>query len=305
MQNHSQLRWLRVGLVAGLIVRQFAGAQEPEINARDVFYSAADMMGAQKRPANAPPKKSSPGPVVASGPRKPAGKPAGSKPADPQPHVVAVALPKDPESHFLNVSNEARPLGLRYSILKQIGSSLAEVKPDTVFKAGDSIRLSVMSNQKGFLYVISRGSSGIWTPLFPHPESSQKSNEIVAGRQYQVPGGEGEFFTFDAQAGKEQIFILLAQQPVEDLDTLISTISTPPANPPATSPAMPSVLKADSRLNDSVIDRLRGEMQSRDLVFTRVDKEPAAQETAVYVVKPSAGPGAKNRVMVDLALNHQ
>lgn len=302
MQNNSQLRWMRVGLVAGLIVRQFAGAQEPEINARDVFYSAADMMGAKARPST-PAKKSTPGPV-ASSPKKSGPKLPGSSKPEPA-HVVAVSVPKDPESHFLNVSNEARPLGLRYSILKQTGTALAEVRPDTVFRAGDAIRLSVMSNQKGYLYVISRGSSGIWTPLFPHPESSQKSNEIVAGRKYQVPGGEGEFFTFDAQAGKEQIFILLAQQPVEDLDTLISTISSPPSAPPTTSPAMPSVLKADNRLSDSVIDRLRGELQARDLVFTRVDKEPAAQETAVYVVKPRPGPGAKNRVMVDLALNHQ
>ena len=299
MQNHSQLRWLRVGLLAGLVARQFAGAQEPEINARDVFYSAADMMGPARRPAaTVPPKKPATSTVAVKkpGPKAPAAQ-----------HVVAavVVVPKDPENHFLKVSNESRPLGLRYSILKETRGSLAEVVPDTVFKAGDKIRLSVMSNQRGFLYVISRGSSGIWTPLFPHPESSQKSNEIVAGRKYQVPGGDGEYFTFDERSGKEQIFILLAQQPVEDLDTLISTISSAPANPPATSPAMPAVLKADNRLNDSVIDRLRGEMQARDLVFTKVDKEAASQETAVYVVKPSAGPGAKNRVMVDLALNHQ
>lgn len=285
MQNHKQLL-----LVAGLVVVQFCGAQEPEVNARDVFYSAADMMGAgQRRPAPTAPKKNTPRPNPPKAPET-------------APHSVAVKVPQDAESHFLKVSNEPRPLGLRYSILKQTGGALAEVKADTVFRAGDTIRLSVMSNQKGFLYVISRGSSGIWSPLFPHPESSQKSNEIVAGRKYQVPGGEGEFFTFDAQAGQEQIFILLAQQPVEDLDTLISSISSP--RPPATSPAMPAVLKADNRLNDSVIDRLRGEMQTRDLVFTKVDKA-AAEETAVYVVKPSSAPGAKNRVMVDLALNHQ
>lgn len=294
MQNHKQLRWLRVGLLAGLVARQFAGAQEPEMNARDVFYSAADMMGSTER-QTVPVSKKKPDPsrvAVKKGAAQ---------------HVVAVAVPvpKDPESHFVKVGNDPRPLGLRYSILKKIGASLAEVKPDAVFKAGDQIRLSVMSNQKGFLYVISRGTSGIWTPLFPHPKSSQKSNEIVAGRQYQVPGGQGEYFEFEGLAGKEQIFILLAQEPVEDLDTLISTISSPPANPPATSPAMPAVLKADSRLNDAAIDRYRGEMQARDLVFTRVDKDAAAEETAVYVVKPSAGPGAKNRVLVDLALTHQ
>ena len=304
MRNHNQLL-----LVAGLVARQFCVAQEPEINARDVFYSAADMMSAAKRSTSgAPPKKSAAGPkgpgAKTPGPAAPG--PMATGPKKPSP-TVAVAVPKDPESHFLNVSNEQRPLGLRYSVLKQSDKALVEVKPDTVFKAGDHIRLSVMSNQKGFLYVISRGSSGIWTPMFPHPESSQKSNEIVAGHKYSVPGGDDEYFVFDEQAGKEQIFILLAQQPVEDLDTLISTISSPPAGPPATSPAMPAVLKADSRLNDSVIDRLRGEMQARDLVFTRVNKEPAAasEETAVYVVKPSLGPGAKNRVMVDLALNHR
>ena len=59
------MRWVRVGLVAGLIVRQFAGAQEPEINARDVFYSAADMMGAKARPST-PAKKSTPWPVADS-----------------------------------------------------------------------------------------------------------------------------------------------------------------------------------------------------------------------------------------------
>ena len=297
MQNHKQLRWLRVGLLAGLVARQFAGAQEPEMNARDVFYSAADMMGPVGRPpAVVPPKKPGASPVAVKkpGPKAPAAQ-----------HVVAVAVPQDPESHFLKVGNDPRPLGLRYSILKETRGSLAEVSPDAVFKAGDKIRLTVMSNQKGFLYVISRGTSGIWTPLFPHPKSSQKSNEIVAGRQYQVPGGDREYFEFEGQAGKEQIFILLAQEPVEDLDTLISTISSPPANPPATSPAMPAVLTADSRLNDAALDRYRGEMQARDLVFTRVDKDAAAEETAVYVVKPSAGPGAKNRVVVDLALTHQ
>ncbi len=293
MQYHKQLRWLRVGLLAGLVARQFAGAQEPEMNARDVFYSAADMMGPVRRPAAVvPPKKGAP--VV---------KKTGSQPA--VQHAVTVTVPSNPESHFVKVGNDPRPLGLRYSILKETRGSLAEVVPDMVFKAGDKIRLSVMSNQRGFLYVISRGSSGIWTPLFPHPDSTQKSNEIVAGRPYQVPDGEGEFFMFDERSGKEQIFILLAQQPVEDLDTLISTISTPPAKPPATSPAMPAVLKADSRLNDAAIDRYRGEMQTRDLVFTRVDKDTVATETAVYVVKPSGGPGAKNRVVVDLALNHQ
>ena len=48
------------------------------------------------------------------------------------------------------------PLGLRYSILKQVRNNQAEeVDPDTIFHSGDRIRLSLESNDSGYLYVVS------------------------------------------------------------------------------------------------------------------------------------------------------
>ena len=150
--NHMRLTAILIGL-AGL-----GGAQEtrPTMNARDMFYSAGDMMGAKKSEA-APAKPTHSRQTVPRGP-------GATKPAAP---VIEIPSVKDAEVHFQTVSSPAElPLGLRYSILKKTGDGgLVEVKPDSVFHSGDSIRVSAMGNQKGYLYIISRGSSGTWTPF--------------------------------------------------------------------------------------------------------------------------------------------
>lgn len=291
-------------------------AQEPQINARDAFFSAADLVavnrqraGAGKKSAKAAPAKSPQGvktePVRASGPK---------------PELAAGPALKDSEAYFQQVSlnpQTAPPLGLRYSLLKKTEGGLREVATDSEFHAGDSIRLSVMGNRRGYLYVISRGSSGIWSPLFPHPESAQQANEIVPGRLYQIPGGEGEYFTFDEQPGEEKLFLLFSAKPVEDLEELIGTLSGRrrlPAGRPVR-PARPQTMEAHNRFNDAWVEQLKAQVQSRDLVFTRVEKETAAApspvggepEAAVYVVNASAvsAKAGEGRVIADLTLRHK
>ena len=280
----------KLGRIAVITAYTAAFAAAQTIDARDMFYSAADMVGGntQRPPANTnnEPVKPPPPPVVRHKP-----------------------VPKDPEAHFQTVSHTADlALGLRYSILRKADSGLSEVRPGTVFHSGDKIRVSVMGNQKGYLYVIARGSSGVWTPLFPHPDSSQQHNEIVAGRKYQVPSGDGEYFLFDNQAGSEKLFVLLSKTPVDDLDTLILGL-TPDGQSKPPEPSRPPLLEARKRADDQMVDRLRAAVQERDLVFTRADSEPAAgdepREKAVYVVNKNSDARSNARVVVDLTLNHQ
>jgi len=260
------------------------------------------MMGPKKKPAS-----------QTQAARKPS-QPASSTQAN-QPEVAKRRpVPQNAEAHFQTVAQKASlPLGVRYSILKKSDAGLAEVKPDAVFHSGDRIRISVMGNQKGYLYVIARGSSGVWTPLFPHPDSSERQNEIVPGRKYQVPGGPGEYFLFDQQAGGEKVFILLSKTPVTDLDALILSLK-PGSRPAALAPpeAQPTQLEARNRLNDGLVDHLRNEVQARDLVFTRTDTGPdeaeaagAPEEKAVYVVNQNSAGKADSRVVVDLTLSHK
>ena len=291
-----------------------AGAQEPLINARDAFFSASDMVAVQKKTAAK--KSAKTVPVRRTEPARP----EGGKSAGPKPELASAPPLREAESYFQKVSltpENLPPMGLRYSLLKRTPQGLVEVSPETEFHAGDSIRLSVMGNRRGYLYVIARGSSGVWSPLFPHPESSQLSNEIVPGRLYQVPGGEGEYFTFDEQPGEERLFVLFSARPVEDLEELISTLSgkrAPAPDRPAR-PAMAPTMSASNRYNDAWVDQLRAQVQSRDLVFTKVDKDTAAApapvgagpEAAVYVVNAStAGAGAgAGRVVAELTLRHR
>ncbi|MGQ9917886.1 MAG: DUF4384 domain-containing protein [Bryobacteraceae bacterium] len=302
------------GLLLAAVAGFLAGAQEPLINARDAFFSAADMMAVQKK--TAPKKSAKTAPARRPDPsRHDTGRAAG-----PKPELAAAPQLAQAESWFLKVSQRPEnlpPMGLRYSLLKRTPEGLIEVNPDSEFRAGDSIRLSVMGNRRGYLYVIARGSSGVWSPLFPHPESSQLTNEIVPGRLYQVPGGEGEYFTFDEQAGEERLFLVFSAQPVRDLEEVISSLSGMGAPAPDRSPrlAAPVTLSAANRINDAWVDQLRAGIQSRDLVFTKVDKDSAAAqapvgagpEAAVYVVNASTAGGAAGdgRVIAELRLRHR
>ena len=270
----------------------------PTMNARDMFYSAGDMMGPKKSQVSATPRKSTPKPPV---------------PGKAVQTVTEIPAAQNAEVHFQTISNQSQlPLGLRYSILRKTDDGMIEVKTDSVFHSGDHIRVSVMGNQKGYLYVISRGVSGIWTPLFPHPDSSQKQNQIVPGRNYEIPGGDGEFFVFDQQAGAEKLFLLFSRTTVQNLEEVVlglggdgNAAAAPSSEPRKKLP----VLMASNQVNDQFINQLRSGVQSRDLVFTRTDAQPVKsgepKEEAVYVVNQSSTGHSASRVVVDLTLKHQ
>jgi hypothetical protein len=235
--------------------------QADEINARDVFYSAADLLDQRH--------------------------PAGYKPPPAKPNKNAVPAKTGQSANVSQVQVAASPLGVRYSILMQNARSAPneffETTPDTAFHAGDRLRLSVTANQRGYLYVIEKGSSGEWRPLFPDPQINGGNNAVEPGKTCVIPGGRGEAFEIDAHPGKEKIFILLTRTPETDLDATIL-----------------SLRKGELRAENDV-DRIHKQLQSRDLVFTKVDDD---DDKAVYVInKSTAAPG--QRVVSDVVLNHQ
>ena len=202
-----------------------------------------------------------------------------------------------------------RPLGLRYSILKQVsGARTGEVDSDAVFRSGERIRLTIESNDNAYLYIVQRGSSGNWSLLFPSPEISGGNNLIQGGRQYEVPAGH--WFAFDEQAGEEKLFIVLSRPPEPDLERMIYSIRQGHPEPPATAPAEQT---AGNRLlaqnlppiGDDVVGKIRSQVVARDLVFEKVDESTAGEkkEKAVYVVNRTGS--ADSRVIADVTLKHQ
>ena len=112
---------------------------------------------------------------------------------------------------------------MRYSILRREGSESVEVSPDAVFRSGDRIRLLVEVTSNGYLYVIHRGSSGVWKPLFPSVDTAGGNNRVERSRPYEIPAGY--VFTFDEQPGEERLFIVLSRKPEQDLEKLIYSLS--------------------------------------------------------------------------------
>ncbi len=252
-------------------------SQQPEspdgLNARDAFWSSADLLG--KRPPAQHPASTSH--RTASIPSVP------SHVVKPEPSVNVVD-----RTTMEKVSQNA-PLGLRYAVLKKLSDgTYQEISPDSVFHAGDEIRLSLMSNQDGYLYVIEQGSSGKWVPLYPASNASADGNKLSPGKEYVVPGTGAWRFT--GEPGQEKLFVLLSRTPEANLDDTIA-----------------SLRDHQGAINDQFVSQLRGEVQSRDLVFTSGDSDttPGNADKATYVVNKASGATPDPHVVVDVVLSHK
>jgi hypothetical protein len=295
-------------LIASLSV---AGAQDqkPNLTARELFYSAvqapkpavqARTKAAAKQAPAAASKNSTP-PAQASPSPERSDRPDGG-------HVFNAVLTSSGPAGM--------PLGLKYAILK--GS--VEVPVETVFHAGDRIQLSVETNGQGYLYIISRGSSGTWKPIFPSPEVEDGNNRVEGFHSYVLPPKSR--LIFDEQTGSEKLFVVFSREPEPNLEKLIYSLkgvapasapksATPkPAVPNNPDPVEPKTLYAlvDSKIDDMTVGTLRT-AYSRDLVIEKVDDNSVSsgpapkKETAVYVVNPSGS--RDSRLVADLELVHR
>lgn len=185
----------------------------------------------------------------------------------------------------VSTETEVRPcaLGIRYAILKKTASGeWLELAPESVFHSGDRIRITVTANAPGYLYIINRGSSGAWTPLYP-PADGQ-APQLEAGKELTFPP-EGSFM-FNDQPGTEELFLLFARWPITQL---------PPAAEQSSTVA---------KLDDRSVAAIRN-AYSRDLVIESLDdnRAQALKDHGVYVVNTQPGPD-KDMVVVDLQLKH-
>jgi len=244
---------------------------------------------------------------------------AAAQPADaPKPateHRVAAApltttegVPSEP-AILTNAQDTQRfgPLGLRVSVLRILkDGTTEEVDPEANFRTGDRLRLKVEVTDRGHLYVINRGSSGIWSPMFPSPNIPNSENVIDSEGTYNVPEGYG--FTINDPPGTERLFVIFSRKPYSDNESLTEEMNRRATSAPGTSDepsrrySGPSQLMA-STFSDARVTHLRNTV-ARDLIIEKVDdRTPGTQkEKALYVVDPRAGADAK--VVLDIQLRH-
>ena len=272
-----------------LLLSSFAllSRAEDTLTPRQLFYS--------KKPAEAP--------------KPPAGAPkkAPARKAAPAPKAVAQ---KDAEPVKLEggaqvmYATTAPALALRWSIIQVEGpDSQYEVMART-FTTGDQVRIRVQPNQKGYLYVFARNSSGTWKALLPG--SGGTSNALNEGEDFVFPGGS-KAIEFKGAKGEERLFVMFARQPIADVEGAMKGLG---------GTAEPGAKKVEVlyALNDTRVENMR-QMYSRDLEVEEVKPQgkpkpmrvstgaPPADEAATYVASKSNA--ADGRLVAEIKLTHQ
>jgi hypothetical protein len=282
------------------------------LSAREIFYlpGPAPAAKAPSAKATSSPKKSSapvtPGKAVET--VRDSDVPVNA--TNPRPARV----PSSVQASMVNAADHpARALGVRYTIEKVTAGSAEPMGIHSVFHSGDRIRVSVEVNDTAYLYVVARGSSGTWSPLFPSKNADDGSNRVEPGRKYVVPTGKGQVFTFHEPSGAEKLFIVASRVPEPSLEQLMYAIHSgqggSPSTPAQTSsdPNVKILMASAEPIGDRTVGDLRA--YSRDLIVedasaeAQPDHSGTGQDKSFYAVNPSGSPDS--RVVADITLNHQ
>ena len=268
-----------------------------ELTARDVFWSSSDLIRVTPNPAAHKPVDSNPHtqkpPVEQTTFQSKAGQLVVQNGYGAAPQVVHTPKPR---------------LGLRCSLLlRGLDNRYVEVPSDNVFQSGDHIRLGLLANEPGYIYVIQQGSTGTWSPVFPPPGSAPAANKIRAGELQIVPDGT-RAFAFDKTPGDEKLYVILSRAPIGDIDLAIQGLqSDHKIQPPPTPHSANDGWVATSNIPNALVQQLA----SRDL--TLVDEQTVnksnddsnAGEKATYVVSKANAPDSSSEVVLRLDLRHQ
>src|SRR5579885_2617458 len=160
------IRNLSVAIGACALGIGVAGAQPAPklLTARELFYTAVEAPKPQPsvRPQAAPTRKNV-GKAEARSPNSPAPAAKPRSPSVPEAGLVQLVAARTTAP----APTAGPPLGLKCTILKLSDGDMRPVPADTIFHAGDKIQLEIETNNPGYLYIISKGSSGTWKPMFP------------------------------------------------------------------------------------------------------------------------------------------
>ncbi len=192
-------------------------------------------------------EKSAPKPAAAR-PRARCSATPAAAPAETAPAPAAVA-PLVTNAAY--VQNET-PLGLRYALVQVVNAAEREVSPQSTFHSGDMVRVKIEGNRNGYLYVIARGSSGNWKPLFPSLRHQRRRKPRSAAPALHS-AFRSQAFTFDEQPGEERLFLIYSVEPIPDIGSMFPSLvqpaqaDKPAARPPSSLPAPRPSPTASSR----------------------------------------------------------
>jgi hypothetical protein len=240
------------------LVRAQGPQRDAEFGAKALFYNAG---GAVVSVATAPP------PVEAN-----------AKPPSPQPTKIARSKETIPPA----------VLALRASVLlASANGGTREVRPSHPFTTGDKIKLEIIANRTGYFYLVSVGSAGEVQLLAPRRGDAAI---LEGGFHYQYPGTKSTYFKFDQHPGKEELWAVLSDEPLNAIDLgggRVARVAQPDGG----------------RDRAEVVASATEYMGSKGFTIEEDDEAAYASTKPVSLQQPNSS--SKPRVMLKLVLDHQ
>jgi len=146
------------------------------------------------------------------------------------------------------------------------------VAPNSTFKSGDRVKLIYTPGMDGYIYWISRMTSGKFTVLFPTAKTGM-DNAVKKGEKYTMPAKGA--FRFDDKTGTEIIICMISPQKIAVLDAAIAAADA--------AGQQVDLNQLDKVINDLGEQNLN-KRQTRDLVFEEEEDEKSLTKT--QTVKP-------------------
>lgn len=149
------------------------------------------------------------------------------------------------------------------------GYDLEPVDDDHKFRPGERFRLRITPNRDGYLYAFNRDAEGYWKRLYP---AEAPDGPVERFTEYTMPA-DG-WFSLDEKEGKEEVFILLSLEPIDDLDPLFDT----------------TVGKTIPQDQEKIMESLLEREKSVTKGISRVEPGgPKSEKGAVVTLDPSSG----------------
>ncbi len=115
--------------------------------------------------------------------------------------------------------SKTQTLALKSTIVLIRDGKTSTVVPSHEFKSGDKIKLVFTPNIDGYVYWLTKGSSGEYAVLFPSKKTNM-DNAVKRNQEYTVPSKGA--FKFDDKPGKEELLCILSAERLPDIDKIIA-----------------------------------------------------------------------------------
>lgn len=214
--------------------------------------------------------------VMVETPQSPAPARSARQPSTPKTTVVKRTAPGPEPQQYMGVSYWVELIGR--------DNERQRVTADRVFRSGERIRLNMMSNRDGYLYLVNLGSTGRSQVLFPHPGVAGGNNFIRANTPYEIP--HGAYIRFDENSGEETILVMLSPTPLSGIV-------------PSPSPQIQALSREDT-------DRLALVSQQKGAKDLLLEVDTSSPQPASYAVAPlSMLQGSGQMITLQIRLKHQ